>query len=348
VDSPLSPSTSPAPAGGGPWDGTEGNPWALDALAPPGGAPLRWLRGNLHCHTTASDGRLSPQATAEWFRGAGYDFLALTDHNTVVDPAAVDAGGLCLIPATELTAAGGALGGSYHLVALGLEPGIGLPPPATPAPQSAAWLRRQGAVVFVAHPVWSGLTVDDLLAVPAHGIEAYNGGTVLDSQKGEALAHWDEGLARGARWWGLATDDTHWHTVDRGTGWVVVRAPEATPAALLGALARGHFYATSGPELRRVSLHPEADGGVTLEAETSPCAAIYALGFGPHNQFVFDPRAGAGRAAAGAPEARGAREGWTVERATFRLRPERLPGRYVRVQCVDWQRRAAWSNPLFL
>jgi hypothetical protein len=131
VDPPLPRSTSPAPAGGGPRDGADGNPWALDARTPPGGAPLRWLRGNLHCHTTASDGRLSPQATADWFRGAGYDFLALTDHNTVVDPAAVDAGGLCLIPATELAAAGGALGGSYHLVALGLEPGTGLPPPAT-------------------------------------------------------------------------------------------------------------------------------------------------------------------------------------------------------------------------
>jgi predicted metal-dependent phosphoesterase TrpH len=330
----------------------DGNPWSLAAPDGPGGAggaPLGWFRGNLHCHTTASDGRLSPQETAAWFRAAGYDFLALTDHNTIVDPAGVDAGDLCLIAATELTASGAALGGNYHLVALGLPADVTLPPPSTPAPDAATWLRAQGAAVFIAHPVWSGLTVADLLAVPAHGIEVFNGGTVLDSQKGEAVAHWEEGLARGARWWGLATDDTHWHTVDRGTGWVVARAPAATPAALLHALAHGHFYATCGPEIRRVALRPEADGSVTLDVETSPCAAIYALGFGPHNQFAFDPRAGAGRAApAPGPEAQSGVEGWTVDRATFRLRPEALPGRYVRVQCVDWQRRAAWSNPLFL
>ena len=327
----------------------DGNPWSLAGTDAASGAPLGWFRGNLHCHTTASDGRLSPQETAAWFRAAGYDFLALTDHNTIVDPADVDAGDLCLIPATELTAGGAALGGSYHLVALGLPAGAALPPPSTPAPDAATWLRAQGAAVFVAHPVWSGLTVADLLAVPAHGIEVFNGGTVLDSQKGEAIAHWEEGLARGARWWGLATDDTHWHTVDRGTGWVVARAPAATPAALLHALAHGHFYATCGPEIRQVALRPQGDGSVTLDVETSPCAAIYALGFGPHNQFAFDPRAGAGagRAAPGG-EAQDGSEGWTVDRATFRLRPEALPGRYVRVQCVDWQRRAAWSNPLFL
>jgi predicted metal-dependent phosphoesterase TrpH len=309
-----------------------GNPWALEGNGWP------WLRGNLHCHTTASDGRRSAQEAVDWFRDAGYHFLALTDHNTVVDPAAVAAGGLCLLPATELTAAGGELGGSYHLIALGVTPGVDLPPAATPAPVAAAWLRERGAVVFIAHPVWSGLTVADLLAVPAHGIEVFNGGTVLDSQKGEAAAHWDEGLARGARWWGLAVDDTHWHTIDRGTGWVMARAPEPTPAALLEALARGHFYATSGPEIRRLELRAEGDGTVILAVETSPCAAIYALGFGSRNQFAFHPQAAA--AAAGAGE--------TVEGATFRLRPETLLGRYVRVQCVDWQRRAAWSNPLFL
>src|SRR5436309_1914807 len=74
------------------------------------------------------------------------------------------------------------------------------------------------------------------------GIEVFNGGTVLDSHKGEALTHWDEGLARGGRWWGIAVDDTHWHSIDRGLGWVVVRAAEPTPRALLAALARGHFY----------------------------------------------------------------------------------------------------------
>lgn len=340
---------------------TDGNPWAL-----PDGGAWRWFRGNLHCHTTASDGRLTPQQTVDWFAAAGYHFLALTDHNRITDPATVDARGLCLLPATELTAAGGELGAAYHLIALGLPVDMALPQSSTAAVESLRRLRERGAVVFIAHPHWSGLTVADLLALngdPAlAGIEIYNGGSVLDSQKGEALAHWDEALARGARWWGIAVDDTHWHTLDRGLGWVMVRAPvphhsspgaqrsppsggpatpELSPAALLHALARGHFYASSGPEIRRLHLAPDAEGGKVVEVETSPCAAIYVLGYGSRNQFAFD-REAAARGELGA----------TINRATFRVRAGEArgtgPAPYVRVQCVDWQRRCAWTNPLFL
>jgi hypothetical protein len=318
----------------------DGNPWALDL--PTGG----WYRGNLHCHTTNSDGRLSPQETVDWFAGAGYHFLALTDHNRITDPAPLDGRGMCLLPATELTAAGGELGASYHLISLGLPAGAILPPATTPVRESLAWLRRRHAVVFVAHPHWSGLTVADITSLPPRavaGIEIFNGGTVLDSHKGEAVAHWDEGLARGHRWWGIAVDDTHWHTLDRGLGWVMVRAPDLTPAALLHALARGHFYASCGPEIRRVSVRPELDG-VLLEVETSPCAIIYALGYGSRNQFAVNREA----------IARG-ELGATITTASFHVRKEPAPvaGRprpapYVRVQCVDWQRRSAWSNPIFL
>ena len=42
------------------------------------------LRGDLHSHTTASDGTASIQEMARAARGAGYDYLAVTDHSGVV------------------------------------------------------------------------------------------------------------------------------------------------------------------------------------------------------------------------------------------------------------------------
>jgi DNA polymerase (family 10) len=39
------------------------------------------LRGDLHCHTTASDGTASIQEMATAARGAGYEYLAITDHS---------------------------------------------------------------------------------------------------------------------------------------------------------------------------------------------------------------------------------------------------------------------------
>ena len=41
----------------------------------------RMLKCGLHCHTTRSDGRMTPDATIRQFSAQCYDFLALTDHN---------------------------------------------------------------------------------------------------------------------------------------------------------------------------------------------------------------------------------------------------------------------------
>ena len=42
--------------------------------------PGRFWRGNLHTHSTRSDGRRSPEEVCRFYETAGYDFLALTDH----------------------------------------------------------------------------------------------------------------------------------------------------------------------------------------------------------------------------------------------------------------------------
>ena len=39
------------------------------------------LRGDLHCHTTLSDGRNSLEDMAEAARERGYAYLAVTDHS---------------------------------------------------------------------------------------------------------------------------------------------------------------------------------------------------------------------------------------------------------------------------
>ncbi len=47
---------------------------------PPFDQPGRFWKGNLHTHSTASDGEHSPAEVCRRYRDAGYDFLALTDH----------------------------------------------------------------------------------------------------------------------------------------------------------------------------------------------------------------------------------------------------------------------------
>ena len=39
-----------------------------------------WLKGNLHSHTTNSDGKPSPQERLDGYVDQGYDYLCLSDH----------------------------------------------------------------------------------------------------------------------------------------------------------------------------------------------------------------------------------------------------------------------------
>ena len=43
----------------------------------------KWFKGNIHTHTTESDGDETPEKVVRWFRRHGYDFLVLSDHNHV-------------------------------------------------------------------------------------------------------------------------------------------------------------------------------------------------------------------------------------------------------------------------
>lgn len=79
---------------------------------------------DLHCHSTASDGRLTPAALVQHARAAGIDTLALTDHDTVAGlaPAAAmaRAEGLHFITGVELSVTWS--GKTLHVVGLGIDP----------------------------------------------------------------------------------------------------------------------------------------------------------------------------------------------------------------------------------
>src|SRR6185369_12966014 len=68
----------------------------------------RWYKGNLHTHTLNSDGDSTPLEVATWYREHGYQFLAVSDHNYLTDPAGLNAvlgarEKFLLLPAEEVT-----------------------------------------------------------------------------------------------------------------------------------------------------------------------------------------------------------------------------------------------------
>jgi hypothetical protein len=66
------------------------------------------LKGQLHIHTTCSDGSLTPQEVADIYTRLGFDFLAFTDHDHLLRPSyrralASVRSGLLIFPGVELT-----------------------------------------------------------------------------------------------------------------------------------------------------------------------------------------------------------------------------------------------------
>ena len=45
-----------------------------------------YLKGQLHTHTTCSDGTMTPQDVADVYSGLGFDFIAITDHDHLLKP----------------------------------------------------------------------------------------------------------------------------------------------------------------------------------------------------------------------------------------------------------------------
>ena len=298
-------------------------------------APGRFWRGNLHTHSTRSDGVLTPAEVCRRYRAMGYDFLALTDHfigaygYPIVDTLAFREAGFTTILGAELHSGAMANGELWHILA------VGLPPDFAPAhapdflpvlgqetgPEIAARAVAAGAFVAIAHPQWSGLTLADARTISAaHAVEIYNHGCAVGCDRPDGFAIADLLLSEGRHLSMIATDDAHFSEPDHFGGWVMVKAEENTPDALLAALKAGHFYSTQGPELRDVRI--ESDRVVV---ECSAAASVIAIGQGTGAKGVH---------------------GQSMTRAEVPL--DRLNNSpWIRVAVVDAAGKRAWSNPIW-
>ncbi len=116
--------------------------------------PGNFYRGNMHTHSTNSDGSLSPEAVCGAYRGEGHDFLVLTDHFMevygfpVTDTRSYRTGYFTTIIGAELHAPEISGGEIWHIKSVGLpfdfeplgdaETGPEIAAPMRPVPSSAS------------------------------------------------------------------------------------------------------------------------------------------------------------------------------------------------------------------
>lgn len=198
-------------------------------------AGFRVLEADLHAHTSASDGSLSPFALVRQAERRGLDVLGVTEHNTVVPGLVARAfaeasGGPLVVPGEEVTTS------RFHLVALGIE--------RTVSPNQGARavlddIHAQGGVGVAAHPVrrfWGALApVRDALdatevmhpiAFAERGAWRWEDMLAFHSDGGGALA-------------AIGSSDYHWGSVlGLCRTLVFVREP-VTPDSVRDALREG-------------------------------------------------------------------------------------------------------------
>lgn len=299
-------------------------------------APGRFWRGNLHTHSTRSDGALDPGEVCRRYADEGYDFICLSDHLVgrygypITDTVPYRTNRFTTILGAEIHVGAMANGEIWHVLTVGLPSDFERPhaPDFTPDPGSesmpelARRCRDAGAFVAIAHPQWNGMTDRDArLIEAAHAVEIYNHGCEVECRRGDGTAVLDQLLSDGWRLTACATDDAHFKGPDHFGGWVMVKAETLDPEALLAALKRGDYYSSQGPELADVQVD-----GDEIRVRCSAVARIMAVGHGSVAAYVH----GDDLTEAALPLAKFRRSDW------------------LRIMAVDALGRTAWSNPIWL
>lgn len=314
-----------------------------------------WYRGNIHSHTTVSDGMLTPEQSVRLYREHGYHFLCLSEHDIFTDHREqFNTEDFIILPGVEATAVLYRAKGTnerykiHHLHGIlgtsAMQEAAGqgtyrhmeyIPPikffgeweGKRAAQEVADRLLDHGCVVTYNHPIWSRVTEEDFIYTQGVcALEIFNFNTVQESNTGYDVTYWDRMLRMGRRINAFASDDNHNEGLfeDSCGGWICVQAPDLSHDSLVQNFMDGNYYSSSGPELYGWGIR---DGKVWVDTSKVN-----------HINFVC------GNIINDGTTVLGERFKDTITHGEYTLKGHEA---YVRVEAVDKYGRTAWTNPIY-
>jgi hypothetical protein len=305
-----------------------------------------FFKGNLHCHSTFSDGRLMPEQLKDAYKRKGYQFILFSDHNlhthfaNLCDPDFLVLRGF----EGEMRVSSATPHKAFHLLFL-KKPDELLTAPFNsyghlekiPVPDYTgvdslkAYVARQearGYMTIFNHPYWSFNDEQDIACLDSIiGMEVFNYGCQISENTGCAELMYDLLLRKGKRLWGFASDDNHnlfpfdSPANDSFGGYLMVKAHELTEEGVAKAIWDGSFYASQGPEINDFYVE---DGRVYLTC--SPAERVYISDEARHYQLGFQ-------------------DGGSISAFCGVVPPS---AHYLRAEVIDCFGRKAYANPIFL
>ncbi|MEX0765905.1 MAG: hypothetical protein WD140_03780 [bacterium] len=220
------------------------------SIRDPYAASGEYRKAQLHCHTTESDGRLTPHELLEQYRAAGYSFVCITDHNRVTRYTRLDSATFVTIPATEDTVSRWIKPLGPHMSRLFVRSSL----TSGTAQERIEQTNTEQGIVGLCHPSWNGNLWTGAWSPEAisnlrsyHLFEIWN----PHSNSDEDLRRWDVALTTlgpNHPVWGAAVDDCHkQHQFNKA--WVMVKVTMVSADALRASLKRGAFYSSTGLEI---------------------------------------------------------------------------------------------------
>jgi hypothetical protein len=216
-----------------------------------------WFRGDLHAHTIHSDGEWDVTGLIEYACGRGFDFVTLTDHNTVTglpELSRLSPPNLLAMGGVELTTFWG------HALCLGTRNWIDwrVRPGQREMVDIARELLADGNLFIIAHPCSDGdpectgchWDYPDMMPGVSRHVEVWNYWWKSHANNEQALALWYDWLNRGCQMVATAGSDSH-RRQDQANPlpFVGVYAADWSEEALLAAVKAGHLYLSSGASL---------------------------------------------------------------------------------------------------
>lgn len=313
------------------------------------------LKGNIHMHTTRSDGVQTPEEAARRYYDAGYKFLMMSDHEIYWNSTELDREDFLVLGGTEsailmndshrwiIDYRRADLGNDrtqhkhMHYCCIKDEsiPDVGQyfghdePVPRQLDRGIDSWnervryMRERGNLVVVNHPHWSRLDPELLLASQnITAFEVWNSGDVVHCGGRWDEDIWDWCLTRGRKLLAVAADDVHAGTTDFAAGFTVVQAEEFTKAAICEGFKRGTFYASCGPLVKSMVIE---DG--VLKLDCTPARHIQIVGY---DRDGFDFRNV---------------DKSLIDHVEWKINTTM---RYFRVVIIDDEGNRAWCQPVFI
>ena len=280
-----------------------------------------WYKGNLHMHTTLSDGNLSPDAATSFYKMANYDFVALTDHWVQSEQKIID--GMLFLNGCEFDTGDMVNYPIFHIGGIGMQSHVSLRRLPSRNPQEIIdAITSAGGVAILAHPAWSITNPADCLALTGlSGAEIYNtvSGLPWNSRPDSSL-YFDIWASQGKLFNCIAADDSHFYKGEQTRSFIMVKAKELSAESIKKAITSGEFYASQGPQFKSVTIKDNV-----LEVT---CSQVETVIFYSNTIYCSDR----------------VKTGGTTF-AHYKIKPT---DKYIRIELIDSKGNRAWGSPFFV